>query len=142
MKKIIIVFLTALFIVGGCSFFQQIEKDEAALTAVKIAAKRIGYAVAKNNPRHTAEIIAYAELLANMGDSEKLVKEALPLALAALDKFVADPIVQSDIKDVAAMIKLNIPDVEIAVKSKLARAALEGFIEGCKLAQELSGERQ
>lgn len=121
-------------IIAACATIQTTGNDDATLLAVKITAKRIGYAVAQNNSEQTAAVIAYAEALANAGDATKLINEALPLALNQLDGFADDPLLQSDIADLVSLIKLQLPDVDIATKSKLAKAAITGFIEGCKLA--------
>lgn len=125
-------------IIAACAAIQINEKDEATLLAVKFTAKRIGYAVAQNTPKQTADMIAYAEILSNAGDATKLINEALPLALDKLDGYARanDPLMQSDIADLVALIKLKLPDVDIATKSKLAKAAITGFIEGCKLASK------
>ena len=137
MKKIlsIISVFVAIALLTGCATVQTIGKDDASLLAVKIAAKRIGYAVAKNNPQYKVDIIAYAEALANAEDSSKLINEAIPLALKKLNTFAVDPVLQSDIADLVTLIKLKIPDVDIGIKSNMAKAALGGFVAGCKLAQ-------
>lgn len=136
MKKIFAMMLIVAVCVslGGCSAIQIIEKDEAALLAAKIAARRVGYAVAQNNPQYAADMIAYAKLLASAGDLNALVNEGLPLAIERLVDF-ADPMTRADIADLAGLLKIKAPDVDIAVKSALAQAAIAGFIEGCETAQ-------
>jgi hypothetical protein len=133
-----IIIAAIVVIFTGCASLQNIPVlNQHAVTqlAARIAAKQVGYAVAKNNPQYSADMIAYAELLANANDSEKLLNEALPLAVSKLSGFVADPLLQSDLADLISLVKLDAPDVDIKIKSDLARAALAGFIEGCRLAK-------
>lgn len=141
MKKILIGLCMALAIItiSGCAAmqtWQMVDQDEAAQLAVKIAAKRVGYAVIKNNPQSAQDIVAYAEILSNASDSEKLINEALPQAIAKLGSFANDPLVQSDIGELVSLARIKSPDVDIKIKSNLARAAISGFIEGCRLAQK------
>jgi hypothetical protein len=137
-KYYLIVIATIVMVLTGCASLQNIpvfEQDAVTQLAAKIAAKRVGYAVAKNNPQYASDMVAYAEALANANDSEKLINEALPLAISKLSGFAVDPILQSDIEDLVTLISLTAPDVDIQIKSNLARAALAGFIEGCRLAK-------
>lgn len=136
MKKItaLLLVVAACVTLGGCSFIQTVEQDEAALLAAKIAARRVGYAIAQNNQQYAADMIAYAKLLASAGDLNTLVNEGLPLAIERLGGY-ADPMTRADIADLAGLIKLKAPDVDIAVKGALAQAAIAGFIDGVEMAQ-------
>lgn len=140
MKKILstlIVFI-ALAALSGCAALQTVQtldQDAAAQVAAKIAAKRIGYAVAKNNPQYQADMIVYAKLLYQSEDIQSLVNDAMPVAIDRLGAFASDPLLASDIADLVRLIKIKGPDVAIPVKSALAKAALAGFIEGCEAAK-------
>ena len=136
MKKItaFLLIVAACVTLGGCSFIQTIEQDEAALLAAQIAARRVGFAVAQNNPQYAADMIAYAKLLHGADNLQELVDDALPLAIDRLGDF-ADPMTRADIADLAGLIKLKAPDVDIAVKGALAQAAIAGFIDGVEMAQ-------
>lgn len=140
MKKIFSTLLVIFVFIAltGCAALQMIQavdQDAAAQVAVKIAAKRVGYAVAQKNPQYTADMIAYAKLLSGSNDPQTLINEALPLAIVQLAGISGDPLIISDISDLATLIKLKAPETDMAVKSALAKAALAGFIEGCEQAK-------
>lgn len=140
MKKTLFVIISLIVITAfaGCASLQTIpvlNQDGVTQLAAKIAAKNVGYAVAKNNPQYADHMIAYAEALANANDSEKLITDALPLAISKLSGFAVDPVLQSDIEDLVTLISLTAPDVDIKTKSDLAKAALAGFVQGCRLAK-------
>lgn len=137
MKKITAILLIAALVaaLGGCAALQTVEEDEAALVAAKIAARRVGFAVAQNNPQYAPDMIAWAKLLYASDDLQGLVDEALPLAIERLGDFAADPLTRADIADLAGLIKISAPDVDITVKSALAKAALQGFMQGCEMVQ-------
>lgn len=131
-----LIIVSVVIALTGCAVIQNIEKNDATLIGARIAAKRIGYAIAQNNPAQSAEMVAYAELLNNTSDNDQLLNRALPMALDKLDGYAraCDPVLLSDIADLLSLIQLQAPDVDIATKSALAKAAITGFIEGCKLA--------
>lgn len=130
MKKIIAAALI-LVVLTGCA---NIQIQPAEKIALQIAAQRIGYYVATNNPDIATQAILIAQGVLVEKESTAL-KLAFALATAELLKqFPNDPLLKSDIKLIVQGIKIDIPETQLNVKE--LEPIIAAFINGVKIAQE------
>ncbi len=131
MKKIFsAILLTILCLVLGCSGLQQSRND----IAMQIVVQRVGYYVGKNNPAIVPQAKLVAQGIAASKDSA-LAKAALNTAIGGLSKqFNNDPLLEADLKLIAAGFKLEAPTVKIDLSqlSPLITAFVAGMEAGIK----------
>lgn len=130
MKKIIAAALI-LVVLTGCA---NIQIQPAEKIALQIAAQRIGYYVATNNPDIATQAILIAQGVLVEKESTAF-KLAFALATAELLKqFPNDPLLKSDIKLIAQGIKIDIPETQLNIKE--LEPIIAAFINGVTIAQE------
>lgn len=129
MKKIIVAVLMLAALIGCAN----IQIQPAEKIALQIAAQRIGYYVATNNPDIATQAILIAQGVLVEKESTTL-KLAFALATAELLKqFPNDPLLKSDIKLIAQGIKIDIPETQLNIKE--LEPIIAAFINGVKIAQ-------
>lgn len=129
MKKAIIgLIITIIIMLAGCA---NIQIQPAEKIALQIAAQRVGYYVAKNNPDIAPQAILVAQGIIAEKESTAL-KIAFTLAVAELVKqFPNDPLLKSDILLIAQGIKIDIPETQLNVKE--LEPIIAAFINGVKI---------
>ena len=130
MKRPIIGIIIALivFVMAGCS---AIQVQPAENLALQIAAQRVGYYVAKNNPSIVSQATLVAQGVTATKESDA-IKVAMNLAIAELVKqFPDDPLLESDLKLIASGIKLDIPAAKIDTSQ--LEPIIAAFINGMKV---------
>jgi hypothetical protein len=130
MKKLLIGIIITMIMLAGCA---NIQIQPAEKIALQIAAQRIGYYVATNNPDIATQAILIAQGVLVEKESTTL-KLAFALATAELLKqFPNDPLLKSDIKLIAQGIKIDIPETQLNIKE--LEPIIAAFINGVKIAQ-------
>lgn len=129
MKKIFLVVIVLLFAIG-CSGLQLHNSNDIAL---QIIAQRVGYYVGKNNPSVVPQAKLVAQGITASKDSA-FAKSAINTALKELSKQFHDPLLDADLKLIAAEFKLEAPNAKIDLSqlSPLITAFVAGMDAGTK----------
>ena len=132
MKIAIIIMILAMVIIG-CAPGQgpvqiQVDPDSKEVIA-KITARHVGYEIQKKYPDVAAKVLALSkDVLA--AENDVVVALINSLASVLVNEVTDDPLLAMDIKDLAALVKID-ADVEITGEQvKIFHAVAKGLISG------------
>ncbi|MCK9570067.1 hypothetical protein M0R72_14080 [Candidatus Pacearchaeota archaeon] len=128
MKKLLIAIIITVIMLAGCA---NLQIQPAEKIALQIAAQRVGFYVAQNDPDIAPQAILIAQGIIAEKESTAL-KIAFTLAVAELVKqFPDDPLLKSDILLIAQGIKIDVPETKLDVKE--LEPIIAAFINGVKI---------
>lgn len=128
MKKAIIAIIITIIMLAGCA---NIQIQPAEKIALQIAAQRVGYYVANNNPDIAPQAILIAQGIIADKESTAL-KVAFTLAVSELVKqFPDDPLLASDLKLIASTLQIDVPEAQIDIEQ--IKPLIAAFIEGLEI---------
>jgi len=127
----LIAFLFAIIMVlSSCGTKWLQVKDEAVVTAIEIAARRVGYYSALNNLDRAIQIVPIMEQMIAMVDTGQV--DFTPI-LQYLGSVQDDPLLARDVADLLSLLDIQVPEIP-PEKLEAVKALLRGLVEGAKMA--------